>query len=56
LRRRIRAGFQLPFERPDFPDVLLEFLLGMAIGFVNSVMPVYTGTTQDENRAAGVGA
>jgi hypothetical protein len=35
LRRRIRAGFQLPFERTDFPDVLLKFLLGMAIGFVN---------------------
>ena len=35
LRGRIGARFELPFERPDFPDVLLEFLLGMAIGFVN---------------------
>jgi hypothetical protein len=35
LRGRIRAGFQLPFERTDFSDLLLEFLLGMAIGFVN---------------------
>ena len=35
LRGRIRAGFQLPFERADFPHVLLELLLRMAIGFVN---------------------
>jgi hypothetical protein len=35
LRRRIGAGFQVPFEGADFPHVLLELLLGMAIGFVD---------------------
>jgi hypothetical protein len=35
LRGRICARFQLPFERADFPHVLLEFLLRMAIGFVD---------------------
>jgi hypothetical protein len=35
LGRRIGAGFQLPFERADAPDVLLELLLGMAIGFID---------------------
>ena len=35
LRGRIRARFQLPFERADFPHVLLELLLRMAIGFVD---------------------
>ena len=35
LGRGIGAGFQLPFERADAPDVLLELLLGMAIGFID---------------------
>jgi hypothetical protein len=35
VRGRIGPGFELPFERTHFPDVLFELLLGMAIGFVD---------------------
>jgi transposase len=35
LGRGIGAGFELPFERPHAADLLFEFLLGMAIRFVD---------------------
>jgi hypothetical protein len=35
LRHRIGPRFQLAFEGPHAPHLLLELLLGMAIGFVD---------------------